>query len=594
MAHKPVTQATSEDMPVPHTFRRNGTYTFKVRYPQKLVDAGKTKEFNQESLSTKDPREAKKLAARKYVLHLAEVARLEAELEGEQSSHGRAISAQKFSDLSKAERKDLILRWFVEREHAASGIRERFREAADDWQEEALRTAIEDLSVYEGSAAYGPIDWRGHFFEFLQAHGISFDPNEVPDDLVHLFRRAMIEVHWRTVESFEGREHSKRDEVFRGLHSLSEVGSPQQHGHTIAEVSERFPNRKVEGRLSKSTLASYALPLRIFEQLFSSGRTLKSLTFEDGERLIEFLGTMPTNAERRYRGATVVEAARLEAKRDNKRIMSPKRQKDTFNTIKAVLNYAVEIGWLERNPFASKALLDKLPRIERRPREQFTSAELNAIFSHPRFLNIRGRRDKSGTLNEGRFWVPLLGLFHGMRANEAASLMVCDVKKEDGVSFLWIRETDDDGNIVKGLKTQSSQRRIPLHSELERLGFLDFVAEQRERSPNGFLFSEMTPNKQTGNRAKTFSQWFGRLVKDALGEDAAKFGKDFHSFRHAVTDCLRSATESDEKRYALLGWTDGAGRRNAGFGYGEGFKMAELKELLESVNYPGFDVSKLL
>jgi len=175
-----------------------------------------------------------------------------------------------------------------------------------------------------------------------------------------------------------------------------------------------------------------------------------------------------------------------------------------------------------------------------------------------------------------------------MRANEAASLMVCDVKTKEGISYMEIRETDEEGNLVKGLKTQSSRRRVPIHSELVRIGFMDFVKEQRERSGDGFLFPEMTPNKQTGNRAKTFSQWFGRLVKDALGEEAVKFGKDFHSFRHAVTDCLRSGTTSDEMRYALLGWTEGAGKRNAGFSYGEGFRMADLKALVDSVNFPGF------
>jgi integrase len=224
---------------------------------------------------------------------------------------------------------------------------------------------------------------------------------------------------------------------------------------------------------------------------------------------------------------------------------------------------------------------------------QFTSEDLNAIFSHPRFLGIRGKRDKAVTPKEGRFWVPLLGLFHGIRANEAASLMVCDVKTKEGIPYMEIRETDEEGNLVKGLKTQSSRRRVPIHSELERIGFLRYVAERRERSPRGFLFPEMEPNKQTGNRAKTFSQWFGRLVKHALGEEAVKFGKDFHSFRHAVTDCLRSGTTSDEMRYALLGWTEGAGKRNAGFSYGEGYKMVELKELIESVRFPGFATSHL-
>lgn len=604
MAHKPVTHATSENMPkVPHTIRRkNGTYSFNARYPRKLIEAGKVaKEFNRTSLSTNDPTEARKLAARRYTLHLAEIERLEAELEHE-NLHDRAIQTQELSGLSKAEKKDLVLQWFVKWEQAAAATRERYREEDDDWRDDALDSALTDLSIFEGGTDFAPFDWREHFSDFLENEGISFVDSEVSNDLVELFRRATIEVQWRTVQAFAGQEHSKRDDLFKGLHALTELRKPESNGHSIAEICERYPNRKVEGKLSKATIADYALPLRILEQFFSPERTLNSLTFEDGERLIDFLAKVPTNAEKRYNGATLVEAARRESRQQVKRLLSPKRQKDIFTTIKAVLNYAVEIGWLERNPIASKALLDKLPRITKRKRVQFSSDDLTKVFSHPRFLAIRGSKNAGGTPAEGRFWVPLLGLFHGMRANEAASLLVCDVKEEDGVPFLWIRETNDDGEIVKRLKTQSSQRRIPIHSELIRMGFMRFVTEQKERSPDGFLFPEMKPDSRRGNRAKSFSQWFGRLVKDSLGEDvqggpeeqgSSKFGKDFHSFRHAVTDCIRATTESDEKRHALLGWTQGTGKRNAGFDYGRGFKMSDLKEIVDSVTFPDFDPSHL-
>lgn len=95
----------------------------------------------------------------------------------------------------------------------------------------------------------------------------------------------------------------------------------------------------------------------------------------------------------------------------------------------------------------------------------------------------------------------------------------------------------------------------------------------------------MKPNKQTMNRAKVFSQWFGRLCDKALGDKAKKEGKTFHSFRHAVTDQLRRVNISDEMRYSLLGWTDGSSSKNAGYGYGEGFSMTQLKEVIDRVQF---------
>lgn len=183
-------------------------------------------------------------------------------------------------------------------------------------------------------------------------------------------------------------------------------------------------------------------------------------------------------------------------------------------------------------------------------------------------------------------------MFLGVRANEAASLLVADVKEEDGIPYILLRETDDDGKKRERLKTSASRRRVPLHSELVKIGFLEFVEDQREADSQGFLFPELKPNKQTGNRAKAFSQWFGRLRIEVLGS-SAEFGKDLHSFRHSVTDCLRSAADSDEKRYALLGWTDDSPKRNAGFDYGSGFSLQDLKSLIDEVEYPGFDLSFL-
>ncbi len=184
-----------------------------------------------------------------------------------------------------------------------------------------------------------------------------------------------------------------------------------------------------------------------------------------------------------------------------------------------------------------------------------------------------------------------MGLFHGLRANEAASLLITDIKEEAGVPFLDVKETDEEGNREKRLKTSSSTRRIPIHDAVIGVGFLDFVASQRAAGQGGFLFPELAPDRTTENRAKQFSQWFGRLRRKVLGEEVTKeYGKNFHSFRHAVTDKLRAASESDEKRYALLGWSGSKGKQNAGFDYGSGFPLADLQSLINQIHFEGVNL----
>jgi len=319
------------------------------------------------------------------------------------------------------------------------------------------------------------------------------------------------------------------------------------------------------------------------------------LRHEDGEAFVRFLATIPTNVKKRkeFAGMTLPEAARVAATlpEAERKLLSPKSQRDTLNTILAALNYAESIQWIDRSPLSGRALSDLLPESERKEIRSFTSDDLQSLLTSEMFLKER-RKDR-----QARYWVTLIGLLHGIRQNEAASLLIEDLKEEDGIFYFEIRTTDDKGKVVKRLKTASSKRKVPLHRELIRMGFLDYVEKRKSRTElkpegKGFLFDELEPNAKTGNRAKVLSQWFGRLRDSTLLEETRE-GKSFHSFRHEVTDRVRALTESDEKRYALLGWTSDNEKKNAGYDYGTGFSISSLKELVDQIEFPGFDFSAL-
>ena len=145
---------------------------------------------------------------------------------------------------------------------------------------------------------------------------------------------------------------------------------------------------------------------------------------------------------------------------------------------------------------------------------------------------------------------------------------------------------------MKSLKTKVSRRRVPIHSEIIKIGFLEYVNERQKIASKGFLFPDLNPNKKSGNRAKTFSQWFGRLRDKFVKKADPGFTKDFHGFRHMVTDQIRENADSDELRYALLGWTDGSQKKNSGYNYGTGFPIKKLHDLVEKIE-PRVDLSHL-
>src|SRR5262249_41384579 len=136
----------------------------------------------------------------------------------------------------------------------------------------------------------------------------------------------------------------------------------------------------------------------------------------------------------------------------------------------------------------------------------FEIADLQAIFRAPVFT--AEERPKGGR-GEAAFWLPLLALFAGVRLAEAASLRAADVayNRLIGAVSMHIKS---DRKVGKTLKTQASERFVPVHQQLVALGFLDYVAAQsKTHGNNTWLFPKVAPGT-TG--AAAFSKWFGRYI----------------------------------------------------------------------------------
>ena len=86
----------------------------------------------------------------------------------------------------------------------------------------------------------------------------------------------------------------------------------------------------------------------------------------------------------------------------------------------------------------------------------------------------------------------------------------------------------------KRLKGSHSKRRIPIHPEILRLGFLDYLAERRGDDSHPRLFPTAARGAD-GYYSSPFSKWFGRFRTLTLG---AECKATFHSFRHHFREAL--------------------------------------------------------
>lgn len=256
--------------------------------------------------------------------------------------------------------------------------------------------------------------------------------------------------------------------------------------------------------------------------------------------------------------------------------------------LQGVLNWARkngvipdEVVWAD--PVSGMRL--KAARSQRRPWEP---AELSILFGSPVFL--QGKRPAGGK-GEAAYWLPLLALYSGARLNELAPLCADDIKLDSasGGHFMTVIEDEDQG---RRLKTETSIRAVPLHPELIRIGFLEFVALQRKhRGGSARLLPKLTRGSK-GGFGEAFSKWFGRY-KVSLGIENKK--SVFHSFRHGFKDALRAAGVNEDINDALTGHGGGNGVAR---GYGSDdmvrrFGFPRLKEALEKAQYPGLDLTGL-
>jgi len=238
-------------------------------------------------------------------------------------------------------------------------------------------------------------------------------------------------------------------------------------------------------------------------------------------------------------------------------------------------------------PWADPVSKMRLPEVKPN-RQPWEPDELSPLFRSPVFTK---RLRPAGGKGEAAFWLPLLALYSGARLSELAPLAVGDIKIDtaSGVRFMTVIE---DATVGRTVKTDTSIRAVPLHSDLLRIGFMDFVEHARARGgSSGRLFPEIERGPK-GTFGEVWSKWFGRY-KRSLGINNEN--SVFHSFRHGFKDALRAAQVSEDINDALTGHA-GGNRVARGYGWKDmvrRFGFPALHAAVEKVHYSGLDLSRL-
>ncbi len=253
---------------------------------------------------------------------------------------------------------------------------------------------------------------------------------------------------------------------------------------------------------------------------------------------------------------------------------APKTAKGKLSNVNTLLRFAtLELEVIQKNPW--QGLRIEAPKeVTRIP---WTDQQLQTLFSQPLHKAYAIPPEELSGGGPAAYWIPLLGLYTGARITELAQLRITDITEADGVPVIRIT---DEGEGQK-VKTKGSRRSLPIHSELIRLGLLDYAEEVRQENPSGSLWPLL-------KNPKLMSGWFGRYRKSIPGLEGKWL--DFHSLRHTVRTRLAKAGVAEKIMDAITGHVDGGSTGRKVYTH---LDMEDLRNAIQKLSYSSIDLPRV-
>lgn len=570
-----------------HCTRRDGRYYFRVRIPTDLVKMLGRSEIRK-SLGTSDPKVARRRAVRASggALRLFDRLRL----------GGDMLTPEMIADIVRS----FYENWLNE-DNWARHLSQIVPEMAEELTRNMKERASKEQTIIDNLARCNIDDVRIYADNFL----VDVDMGDEIDeegveyrDLCHGLLRALLEVSRRAAERDRGIFYGQPTDPLvspppspppvwtatPATRPQTDLG-PESRLDCLAHVDAFLAEKK---NLTAKSKADYRKSLATFAEVIGS-KSVADVTAADVVKFKNALLITPKDFRNRLKVETVAKAIeKNKARSQPLDVLDAKTINEKYlSNVKSFFAWAAINRLTADNP-AEGIRAEMAKRQAKDERDPFEIQDLNSLFGSPLYKGCASSRSLSrkGDHHERghRFWTPLLGLFTGCRLNELGQMQVSDIEDIHGILHFAITKASDDPNEQKRLKTPAGRRYVPIHPELQSMGFLDHVAEAKRRG-HVRLFPAWTMGKD-GYFSSPFSKWFSRY----LNEIGTKTGKtSFHSFRHCFADALRNAELQDSVRDYFMGHDDGgvAGR------YGSSKPPESWSTAFQRLGYEGLDLSHL-
>lgn len=345
--------------------------------------------------------------------------------------------------------------------------------------------------------------------------------------------------------------------------SLSSQPTPAKPSHGfpfLGEVMDRFiKHQKLSNAWNQRTMEGY---LAVFESVkeILGDLPIDLITYETAEQIRDIIVQLPPNRLRSPKWKNLSIEAIL--KKKPMQTMASKTVNQYLVRTSALFEWAVNRNIVQVNPFKGLKIRTKQKAADQR--KAFSTKDIIEIFD-PKNFTTDPRRPS-------RYWIPVIAAYTGLRMEEIAQLEMGDIKEIEGVLCFDI---NDDGE--KKLKTLNSVRLVPVHSELLKLGLMEYVESIKFKKKEKRLFFDLT--EANGKLSHNFSKWFARYRQQC---GITEPGKTFHSFRHTVATIWKQLGVHESIPATLLGHSAGGITYTR---YGKGYDVKQLAKVIEMIHY---------
>ena len=367
---------------------------------------------------------------------------------------------------------------------------------------------------------------------------------------------------------------------------------------TISEAGSRWIQEKENKKIGGATLASAKGSLKLLIAVLGD-IPLHDITRDMMQNYLNTLIRLPRSKTKQLNDGTLSTSDAIKLVDDGLEPFTLANVDKHFTWVKSLLKWAASGGirLTEYNVAEGLTLPKRIKGPSRDKRVHYTQNNLQGMIT-----GLQGyRHSKDFSKHPERYWIPLLMLFCGLRREEAAQLLYSDFVVVDGINCMNIEWWDDEGKVVKQLKTESSKRTVPVHPTLIELGLLNYLTEKKKDGDER-VWTALNPSKtaaKKGQLGRNIGDWWNgsttQYKKDGSIKRAEKQGfaaqwmksprtdvKSLYSLRKSMTNALKQAMVPEAVADELTGHS------SEGISYGTyagEYNMATKLEALKKVDF---------